>query len=68
MVAAGVEFVNVDWPTTRLLHVHPDITLDGTALVVTAKHLAEVAVGDGQLHVAVHIRIVRTGKQQRNLC
>ena len=33
---------------------------DRTALIVATKHLAVFTAGDGQLHVAFHVGILRT--------
>ena len=68
LVAAEVELVDGDrrFAVARLLNVQLDVSQDGAALVVAAEHLAEVAAGDGQLHVAADVGIVGTGIEHRH--
>ena len=68
LVAAEVQLIDIDWRTACLLDVHLDIALDDTAEVVATEHLAEGSAGDGQLHMAVDVGIVRAGKHQLGLC
>ena len=67
LVTTQIELINLDRLTARFLHVHRDFTLHGTTQVITAKHLAEVAVSDVQRDVTIHVRLVSTRKQQGHL-
>ena len=67
-VASEVEFVDADGTASRLLDVQLDVPLDDAATVVAAEQLAELAAGDGQLHVAMNVGIVGTAVYLVYLC